>query len=386
MAKIIPALLLFSFLTDLFPGIQSTGFGINYGQIADNLPSHSRVVTLLKSLNVKRVKLYDADPNVLTAFAGSDFEFVIGLGNGDLQKMTDPTQAQTWIQQNVQPYYGSTKITCITVGNEVLTGGDSHAMSYLLPAMKSVHSALVNLGLSDKISVTTAHAYSAMAVSFPPSSGAFKPDLAEYIHDILDFHAQTNSAFLINAYPYFAYKGDPGDVSLDYVLFNPNPGNTDPVTKLKYDNMFYAQIDAVYSAMKAMGHEDIEVKVSETGWPSKGDENEAGATQENAARYNSNLLGRLSKGEGTPAKPSVPVDVYVFALFNENLKPGPTSERNYGLYYPNLNPVYDIKLQQQDGTGSTGSFPQMEYSAAGGRVLCIPAFLLIFILCFIQVW
>ncbi|GAA0144122.1 hypothetical protein LIER_35873 [Lithospermum erythrorhizon] len=34
-----------------------------------------------------------------------------------------------------------------------------------------------------------------------------------------------------------------------------------------------------------MEHTDIQVKVSETGWPSKGDTNEVGATPENAGLY-----------------------------------------------------------------------------------------------------
>lgn len=377
MATLSRALLLLFILTDLFTGSQSTGVGINYGQIANNLPSHSRVAVLLRSLNIKRVRLYDADPNVLSAFANSEFEFVIGLGNEYLQKMSDPMQAQAWIQQHVQPYYGTTKITCIVVGNEVLNGNDSQLKSYLLPAMQSVHSALSNLGLTDII-VTTAHAYSIVSNSFPPSAGAFRQDLGEYIHGILNFHSQTKTPFLINAYPFFAYKDSQGKVPLEYVLFQPNPGTTDPNTNLKYDNMFYAQIDAVYYAIKAMGFGNIEVKVSETGWPSKGDENEVGATLENAAQYNGNLLQRIAQGEGTPAKPSVPVDVFVFALFNENLKPGPTSERNYGLYYPNGNPVYSIGLQ--------GYIPQMDYSASGGSVLSIPAFLLIFIVYLMHVW
>ncbi|PKI53694.1 hypothetical protein CRG98_025935 [Punica granatum] len=131
---------------------------------------------------------------------------------------------------------------------------------------------------------------------------------------------------------------------------------TDPTTNLKYDNMLYAQIDAIYSAIKAMGHTDIEVRVSETGWPSKGDADEAGASPQNAGLYNGNLLKRIDQRQGTPARPTVPVDVHVFALFNENLKPGPTSERNYGLYYPNGTPVYSIGLQEVEGKGYLPEF------------------------------
>ncbi|KAK4396732.1 Glucan endo-1,3-beta-glucosidase 14 [Sesamum angolense] len=341
---------------DSFVSIRSLGVGINYGQIANNLPSPSRVAYLLGSLNISRVKLYDADPNVLTAFANSDVEFVVGLGNEYLQKMTDPNQAQAWIQQHVQPYISQTKIKCITVGNEVLTGNDTQLMSFLLPAMQTVYGALSSLGLNKEIYVTTAHSTGILGNSFPPSAGAFRQDLAVYLQSILNFHAQTNSPFLINAYPFFAYKDNPDQISLSYVLFQPNPGTVDPITNLHYDNMLYAQIDSVYSAIKAMGHTNIQVKVSETGWPSKGDPNEVGATPENARLYNGNLLSRIDQNQGTPAKPSIPIDIFVFALFNEDLKPGPTSERNYGLYYPDGTPVYNIGLQ--------GYLPRMDYSAS----------------------
>ncbi|CAI9105640.1 OLC1v1004610C3 [Oldenlandia corymbosa var. corymbosa] len=345
------------FYLGLFVRSQSIGVGINYGQIANNLPTPSRVAVLLQSLNVSRVKLYDADPNVLRAFANSNVEFVIELGNEYLQTMTDPVQAQIWIQQHVQPYISQTKITCITVGNEVLTGNDTQLKSYLLPAMQSVNNALNSLGMNKAVYVSTAHSTGILGNSFPPSSGQFRPDLAEYIQSILNFHSQTNSPFLINAYPFFAYKDNPDEISLEYVLFQPNAGVPDPVTKLNYDNMLYAQIDAVYSAIKAMGHTNIQVKISETGWPSKGDPNEVGATPQNAALYNGNLLRRISENQGTPANPSIPIDVYVFALFNEDMKPGPASERNYGLFYPDGSPVYDIGMQSY--------LPRINYSSSG---------------------
>lgn len=196
----------------LVSGSLSVGVGINYGQIADNLPSPSRVAVLLETLNITRVKLYDADPNVLSAFSNSEVEFVIGLGNEYLQKMADTAQAETWLQQHFQPFHGGTKISCITVGNEVLNGNDTQMMNYLLPAMQSVHAALANLGLSNAVTVTTAHAFSVLTSSFPPSSAAFRPDLAEYIQPILGFLAQTKAPFLVNAYPYFAYKSNPTEV------------------------------------------------------------------------------------------------------------------------------------------------------------------------------
>lgn len=338
-------LFLFWFLSG--QALQTLGltFGINYGQIANNLPSPTRVAGLLRSLNISRVKLYDADQKVLSAFLNTNIEFIIGVGNENVSTMTDSTKAQAWLQQHVQPYIPRTRITCITVGNEVFTGNDTVLKSNLLPAMQSMHQALVALGLDKQVNVTTAHSFDILENSYPPSSGSFRQDLAEYIHPLLNFHSMTKSPFLINAYPYFAYKANPNIVSLEYVLFQPNSGITDPNTNLNYDSMLYAQIDSVHTAIRAMGHTDVDVRISETGWPSKGDPDEAGATPENAAIYNGNLLQRIAMNQGTPLKPSVPIDVYVFALFNEDLKPGPTSERNYGLFYPDGTPVYNIGLR-----------------------------------------
>ncbi|MBA0695515.1 hypothetical protein Goari_002138, partial [Gossypium aridum] len=129
----------------------------------------------------------------------------------------------------------------------------------------------------------------------------------------------------------------------------------DPYTKLHYDNMLYAQVDAVVYAMFRLGYSGIEVRVSETGWPSKGDPDETGATPVNAAVYNRNLLRRQMRNEGTPLRPSTKLEVYLFALFNEDMKPGPTSERNYGLFQPDGTIAYNVGLSALSTTSSTSS-------------------------------
>ncbi|GFQ03255.1 glucan endo-1 3-beta-glucosidase 14 [Phtheirospermum japonicum] len=341
-------------LDSLLSSIHGLGLGVNYGRIADNIPPPPRVASLLHSIDITRVRLYDADPDVLTAFANTGVELVIEIGNELVQEMTDPAQALTWVQQKVQPFLPHTKIKSIAVGNEILTGTDDVLKSNLLPAMQSVNRAIQTLGLHNNIYVTTAHAYDIMGNSYPPSAGSFRKELVDYFQGILKFHAENKSPFLINAYPFFAYKAEPEHIPLSYVLFEPNPGMVDPGTNLHYDNMLYAQIDAVYAAIELLGFSDLEVKVSETGWPSKGDQDEVGATVQNAGLYNGNLFNRIKQNQGTPAKPNVPVDVFIFALFNENLKPGPLSERNYGLYYPDATPVYNIGSNPHPG----GSDPQ----------------------------
>jgi exo-beta-1,3-glucanase (GH17 family) len=325
---------------------ESLSIGVNYGQIANNLPSPAQVSWLLRSMRISKVKLYDADPNVLRAFLGTGVEFVVGIGNEYVPAMVSPAAAQAWLQQHVVPYLlAGARITCVTVGNEVFKGNDTALQAAVLPAMQSVHRALGALGLQGRVNVTTAHSLDIMGVSFPPSAGAFHPAALAHLQPFLGFLSATRAPFLINCYPYFAYKDDPARVPLDYVLFRPDAaGVVDARTGLRYDNMLYAQVDAVYAAIQGLGYTDVEVKVSETGWPSRGDADEPGATPEYAGTYIRNLLQRIEMKQGTPLRPATPVDVYVFALFNENLKPGPASERNYGLFYPDGTPVYNVGL------------------------------------------
>ncbi|KAB1215552.1 Glucan endo-1,3-beta-glucosidase 11 [Morella rubra] len=369
--------------------------GINYGQIANNLPLPDKVVPLVKSIGATKVKLYDADPKVLRAFANTGVEFTIGLGNEFLTKMKDPDKAQAWVKTNVQAYLPATNITTIFVGNEVLTFNDTSLSSNLLPAMQSVHTALVNLGLDKQVTVTTTHSLAILETSYPPSSGAFRRDLTGCISQMLSFHAKTCSPFMINAYPYFAYKSNPKQVSLDFVLFQPNPGVVDPSTNLRYDNMLFAQIDAVYAALASLGYKKLPVHISETGWPSRGDEDEAGATLENAKKYNGNLL-KLMKRKGTPMRPSSDLNLYVFALFNENMKPGPTSERNYGLFKPDGTPSYSLGVATSESvsngtsfggstSGSSGTPPTTPESSSTGYLSISSGAPVVVVLCYLFV-
>ncbi|XP_071735857.1 glucan endo-1,3-beta-glucosidase 14-like [Rutidosis leptorrhynchoides] len=318
--------------------------GINYGQVGNNLPPPDKVLNLLKSLRVTKTRIYDTNPDILNAFSNSGVELIVTVENEMLQTLMDPQQALQWVNSRIKPYVQATKITGIAVGNEVFTGDDMSLVDNLVPAMVSIQKALTQLGLQQYIQVSTPSSLAVLANSYPPSEGTFAPELVTIMTQLLQFLSTTRSPFWINAYPYFAYKDSPSKISIDYALFNPNSGMIDPNTNLHYDNMLYAQVDAVIFAMARLGFGAIEVRVSETGWPSKGDTNEIGATTQNAAIYNRNMLKRQFSGEGTPLRPKMRLEIYLFALFNEDMKPGPTSERNYGLYQPDGTMAYNVGL------------------------------------------
>lgn len=347
--------------------------GINYGRVANDLPTPDKVVELLKSQGINRIKLYDTDSTVLTALANSGISVVVALPNELLASTAaDQSFADKWVQANISQYYPKTQIEAIAVGNEVFVD-PKNTTKFLVPAMKNVYNSLVKLNLSS-IKISSPIALSALQNSYPSSAGSFKPELIEPVmKPMLEFLRQSNSYLMINAYPFFAYSANSKEISLDYTLFKENPGVVDSGNGLKYYSLLEAQLDAVFAAMSAIQYSDIKMVVTETGWPSLGDENEIGASEENAASYNGNLVNRVLTGNGTPLRPQDPLNVYLFALFNENQKPGPTSERNYGLFYPNEQKVYNIpltlkELENRQSTPVNGNKSEVPVNGTSGEV------------------
>lgn len=318
-------------------------YGINYGRIADNIPSPEQVVTLLRAAKIRNVRIFDFDHSVLNAFSGTGLEIVVGLPNGYLSDMSaNADHAMTWVKENVQAFLPNTRIRGIAIGNEVLGNGNEELEGVLLGAVKNIYNAVDSLKLSHIVQITTSHSSAVFNNSFPPSACVFKDDSAENMKQLLDFFSKIGSPFCLNAYPFLAYMYNIKDIDINYALLQPNPGVVDNRTFLHYDNLLDAQVDAAYAALADAGFHKMEVIVTETGWASRGDSNEAAATVNNARTYNYNLRKRLAKKKGTPYRPKNVLKVYVFAIFNEDLKPGPTSERNFGLFKPDGSISYDI--------------------------------------------
>ncbi|KAH0467710.1 hypothetical protein IEQ34_002743 [Dendrobium chrysotoxum] len=377
------------------PNILESGsepyLGVNYGELADNLPPPASTAHLLQSTVFSNLRLYNADPAVISAFSGTGISLLLGVSNSDIPSLADdPSAAAAWVSTNLLPFLPSTSISAVSVGNEVLNSGDSSLSSLLLPAMQNLHAAIAAAPSAASVKVSTVHSMAVLSQSDPPSAGAFHSDLAGILQPILQFLRDNNSPFMINPYPYFAYRSDPRPETLTFCLFQPGPARYDPGSGISYSNMFDAQVDAIRAALRAAGFAGQEVVVAETGWPYKGDDNEVGASVENARAYNGNLVAHLRAM-------TEPVATYIFAMYDEDLKPGPTSERSFGLFRPDLTPTYDAGLLNSGsglggssspvapgetskpeevcvtGTGGTCSRPAVEYlpSAAVGRFVYI---------------
>lgn len=359
---------LISLLLTLLVLCRGSTIGVCYGRNADDLPTPDKVAQLVQQHKIKYLRIYDSSIQVLKAFANTGVELMIGITNSDLLPFSQfQSNVDTWLKNSVLPYYPAARITCITVGAEV-TESPGNASALVVPAMHNVLMALKKVGLHKKIKVSSTHSLGVLSRSFPPSAGAFNSSHAFFLKPMLEFLAENQSPFMIDIYPYYAYRDSPNNVSLDYALFESSSEVIDPNTGLLYTNMFDAQIDAIYFALMALNFRTIKVMVTETGWPSKGSSKEKAATPDNAQIYNTNLIRHVINNSGTPAKLGEELDVYIFSLFNENRKPGMESERNWGLFYPDQTSVYNLDFS---GKGVLDVPANKSLTSFNGTTWCI---------------
>ncbi|XP_051117933.1 glucan endo-1,3-beta-glucosidase 2-like [Andrographis paniculata] len=327
--------------------------GVNIGTDVSDFPHPTQVVALLKAQQIRHVRLYNADRGMLLALANSGIHVAVTVPNDQLLGIGQSNStAANWISQNVVAHYPATNITTICVGSEVFTSLPN-ATPLLVNALKYIQSALVASNLEQQIKVSTPLASTVILDSFPPSQAFFNRSLTLVLAPMLKFLQSTGSYLMLNVYPYFDYVNSNGVIPLDYALFKPLAPNKEAVdanTLLHYTNVFDAMVDAAYFAMAELNITNVPVMVTETGWPSKGDANEPDANPENANTYNSYLIQHvLNRTGGTPKHPGVAVPTYIYELYNEDEKPGPLSEKNWGLFNSDGAPIYILRLT---GSGS----------------------------------
>ncbi|GMH28089.1 hypothetical protein Nepgr_029932 [Nepenthes gracilis] len=450
---------LLAIMLALAHGAEGT-IGVNYGTVANNLPPPEQVAQfLLDSTIINRVRLFDANPDALQAFAHTGIAISVTVANDQIPSLTNLSFAQQWVKSNVSPFIRATNIVRILVGNEVLSTANKLLIMSLVPAMQAVHTALVGESLDRRIQaryasggishegnflegdenyldrplrnclgplrmmegwlsfrsrasllrsgtpplaisriffsgdqgllfsdqrlllwpflassfpeVSTPHSLGVLSTSTPPSTGKFwKGYDTHVLKPLLSFLKATNSPFMVNPYPFFGCSAE----TLDFALFRPNSGVFDENTGLNYTNMLDAQLDAVFSAMKLMGYDDVDIVIAETGWPSAGDDGEVGVDPDSAAAYNAHLIQHVVSGVGTPMMPNRTFETYIFALFNEDLKPGPTCERHFGLFEPDLTPAYDVGILRPTASNfhSSPRDPAARHPRTAGKLWCLP--------------
>ncbi|CAD6217800.1 unnamed protein product [Miscanthus lutarioriparius] len=298
---------------------------------------------------------------------------------------SDPSFASQWVQDNVKKHYPATQIHAVAVGNEVFADPAVDKMN-LVPAMTNVQKALARLGLANNVKVSTPVAFSAVTDSYPPSKARFGDDVAQPVmKPMLEFLQRTGSFLTVNIYPCLTQMQQPNKIPLDYALGNAEHAVVDGSNM--YHSLLDAQLDATHYAMEKLGFANVEAVLGETGCPNKGhtknhkpprgvgsrrllDDGGPEATVANAQAYNNYVINRVLSGNtGTPHRPDADMDVYIFALFNENGKSDDPDdvERNFGLFYPNMQKIYEFDFRG-DGIQPAPAPPTASWCVANAAV------------------
>ncbi|KAE8813743.1 putative glucan endo-1,3-beta-glucosidase GVI [Hordeum vulgare] len=323
-------------------GADLGNIGVCHGRVGGNLPAPEAAAALLRSNGIAKARLFLPDPAVLPAFAAAGIDLTVGVPNENLTFLSasGPDGALQWLRSNglaAGPVAG--RLRYLVVGNEVLYNNQFYA-PHLVPAMRNLHAALASLGLDGAVKVSSAHASSVLASSYPPSAGAFDAAQMDVLRPMLRFLADTGAPFMLNAYPFISHVGDPANVPLAYAL----GASDEPVVRdgaLAYAGLFDATVDAVVAALEREGFGGVPVAVTETGWPTAG---HPAATPENAAAYNGRMAERAARGVGTPRRPGAPVEVFLFDLYDEDGKPGTEFERHFGIFRADGAKAYNINF------------------------------------------
>ncbi|XP_059072393.1 glucan endo-1,3-beta-glucosidase-like, partial [Cryptomeria japonica] len=306
------------------------------------------IVVSFYIVHAGKVRLYFASQDALQALKNSGIEVIVGVRNAELQTIADDQDvANIWVNDNIKQFHPSVNIKYIAVGNEVFL--NRTLILYLLLAMENIQRALRKADLQNNIKVSTPYPTSVLNNSFPPSEGTFGEDMSA----ILNFLSDNGSTFMAHVYPYFSYKNSAGSTSADYSLFR---STSTVVTdgNLMYNNLFDVFVDAFISAMEKLGHSNIPIVITESGWPTAGN---AVATVDNARTYNNNLIKHVLSNAGTPKRPGTTIETYIFTLFNENQKTG-SEARHFGLFDTTKIPVYPMDFLAESSVYPPLSSPE----------------------------
>ncbi|KAG0467764.1 hypothetical protein HPP92_017092 [Vanilla planifolia] len=267
-----------------------------------------------------------------------------------LATMNDYDAAKKWVDRNVSVYNfdGGVNIKYVAVGNEpFLSSYNGSFINTTLPALQNIQKAINDAGFGDRIKATVplnADVYNSPSSNQVPSAGRFRADISDIMTQMVNFFQQNNAPFTVNIYPFLSLYGNK-DFPIDYAFFD---GNSTPLMDngIKYTNVFDANFDTLVSALKAAGVPDLPIVIGEVGWPTDGDIN---ANTRYAQRFYNGLLPRLARKQGTPLRPNIDLDVYLFGLIDEDAKsidPG-NFERHWGIFRYDGQPKFAMDLSGQ---------------------------------------
>ncbi|KAF9609717.1 hypothetical protein IFM89_018165 [Coptis chinensis] len=105
------------------------------------------------------------------ALRGSGIQILLGVNDANIEELAQSyTAANDWVEKNIRSYYPDVHFRYIAVGNEAIP---SSYASFVLPAIKNLHSALSYGELWQRIKVIAIISPSALIV-FPTIYLIFK--------------------------------------------------------------------------------------------------------------------------------------------------------------------------------------------------------------------
>ncbi|WOK99809.1 glucan endo-1,3-beta-glucosidase 5-like [Canna indica] len=323
-----------------------SAIGVNWGTRSSHKLPPPVMVDLLKENRIGKVKLFEAEADILRALMGSGIEVMVGIPNELLGVFgSSAAAADQWISQNVSRFMvkGGADIRYIAVGNEpFLTSYQGQFQSLVLPALVNLQQSLTKANLAGFIKLVVpcnADAYQSASV---PSQGTFRPELTQIMTQIVSFLNSNGSPFMVNIYPFLSlYQSS--DFPQDYAFFE---GSSHPVVDGQnvYYNAFDGNFDTLVAALNKIGYGQMPIAIGEVGWPSDGAPN---ANVSAARAFIQGLVNHVLSNKGTPLRPGVPpVDIYLFSLVDEDQKsilPG-NFERHWGIFSFDGQAKYPLNL------------------------------------------
>ncbi|XP_057954273.1 glucan endo-1,3-beta-glucosidase 9 [Malania oleifera] len=312
--------------------------GVNWGATASHPLPPSQAVALLKSNNISKVKLFDADPLVLQALAGSSIGVAVGIPNSMLRNLNSSKKAaQSWVHDNVTRYLSNggsagVRIEYIAVGDEPfhLSYGKQY-YPFAVGAATNIQAALIEANLENRVKVVVPCSFDAFnSGSGLPSKGHFRSDLNKTMIQLLTFLAKHQSPFFVTISPFLSFHLNK-NVSLDFALFKPSARPRKDGHKT-YKSSFEVSYDTLVTALSTVGFPQMEVVIGQIGWPTDGAPN---ATSSTAEAFMKGLIDYLHRKTGSPLRTrDPPIETYIFSLMDEDQRSISTGnfERHWGVF------------------------------------------------------
>ncbi|KAL8129039.1 hypothetical protein V2J09_018194 [Rumex salicifolius] len=346
-------------ITLSLPGWPATTFarvealGVNWGRNSSHPLPPSKVAELLKSNNVTRVKLSDADPLALQSLSGSNIAVTVGIPNSFLRGLNSSLKAaESWVHDNLTRYLSAdaskVRIEYIAVGDEPFL--QSYGMQYIpfvMGAATNIQAALTKANLADKVKVVVPCSFDAFQFDSVPSEGHFRPEINNTIVQLLTFLSKHNSPFFASISPFDLLQQNK-NLSLDFTLFRATKHPLKDGHKL-YNNTFDLIYDALVSALLNASFPQIEIVIGQIGWPTDG---AANANSSIAEIFMKKLLTHLRSKSGTPLRPHIPPkETYILSLLDEDQRSiiNGGYNRHWGVFTFDGQAKYSVNLGGDSG-------------------------------------